>query len=205
MLKRAIVVHGTFLARDGGLGMNQLILDEVIAAFGSGKYGYIVLPHGASEDSGEGKPFVAVLFREYLLKRGIPEHNILFSPDAAFGIASDTGTEALIASHMLLKTGDVFLVDAFAFFPHSMKIRRVWNKIEYQNDFFDLSVQFYKTHHIVSALPLWFDTVKCWAAGFVTAFVGVYDPLGKHFPAKQIKQRRRDLHTPKHLKDQVIF
>lgn len=201
--KRAIVVHGTFLARDGGLGMNQLILDEAVTAFGTGKYSYIVLPHGTNEDSGEGKPFVAVLFREYLLKRGIPEHNILFSPEAAFGIASDTSCEAKIASQMLMKTGYAFLVDAFAFFPHSLKIKKVWNTVIYQNGF--LSVRFGKAYHIVYALPSWFDTVKCWAAGFVTAFVGMYDPLGRHWPATVIKKRRRDLYTPKHLRDRVIF
>lgn len=208
MSKRAIVVHGTFLARDGGLGMNKLILDAVVAAWGSGRYSYIVLPHGASEDSGEGKPFVAALFREYLLEQSIPEDKILFSPDAAFGIASDTSGEAKIAAWMLVAVGvttgfSMFLVDTFAFFPHSLKVRRVWNAVLHQDKI--LSVRFSKVHHIIQVLPSWFDTGKCWAAGFVTAFVGMYDPLGRHWPATIVKKRRRDLYTPAHLRDRVIF
>ncbi|MDO8600446.1 MAG: hypothetical protein Q7R73_02370 [bacterium] len=202
--KRVIMVHGTGLARDGSLGMNKYILDEVVGAWQSGVYERIVLPANICEDTGEGKPLMATLYREYLLKCGIPTDAILFSPDAKYGVASDTSTEVVIASRMLVANSCRFVsVDAFAFFPHSLKVRRVWNAVTYRNAFH--TVRLVNVHHIIKRLPSWFDTIKWWAAGFLTAAVGTYDPLGQRFPAKEIKRRRRDLYTPNHLKDKVIF
>jgi hypothetical protein len=187
MVKRAIVVHGYDLT-DGGLGANALVCNKAIELWESGKYDYIILPAGVNEKTGEGSLLLWEMHRNYLLRYGIPKGAILVSDF----IASDTATEVLIARELVFKAGIRF-VDAVGFFPHSYKVAACWNIA-------GGPVHLAHMHHVFG-----FVGAMYWLKNVVSFGVGLYDPLGVCWPAREIKKRRRDLYTPAHLRDRVIF
>lgn len=189
MEKQALVVHGYDLTDDGGLGANELVCQKTVELWKSGKYECIILPAGVNEKTGEGKQLVWEIHLNYLVQRGIPRTAIL---GVYYIIASDTATEVVVASRLASKV-EIYFAEAVGFFPHSYKVVRCWEKASGP-------VHLTRLHHVFGFVGLVY-----WLKNLVSFGVGLFDPLGKRWPAKQIKQRRRDLYTPKHLHDRVIF
>lgn len=189
MEKRALVVHGYDLTDDGGLGANELVCKKAVELWKSGKYECIVLPAGVNEKTGEGKPLLWEIHCDYLVQHGIPRKAIITN----FLVASDTATEVAIAATISKEYLCAYFVEAIGFWPHSYKVIRCWKKA-------GGATRLMRMHHVFG-----FVGAMYWLKNLVSFGVGLFDPLGKYWPAKQIKQRRRDLYTPAHLRDRVIF
>lgn len=189
MEKRALVVHGYDLTDDGGLGANELVCKKAVELWKSGKYSWIILPAGVNEKTGEGLKLLWETQRDYLVQYGMPMGAILGSH---LMIASDTATEVMIASDLALRA-NIHFVDAVGFFPHSYKVAHCWEKVGGR-------MHLTRMYHVPG-----FVGVAYWLKNVVSFGVGLFDPLGKRWPATVIKKRRRDLYTPKHLKHRVIF
>lgn len=86
-----------------------------------------------------------------------------------------------------------YFVEAVGFWPHSYKVMRCWKKA-------GGATRLMRMHHVFGFVGLTY-----WLKNFVSFCVGLFDPLGKHWPATVIKKRRRDRYTPNHLKNRVIF
>lgn len=191
MEKRALVVHGYDLTDDGGLGANELVCKKAVELWKSGKYSLIILPAGVNEKTGEDKPILWDLHLGYLVRHGVPKEALRVTYHM---IASDTATEVAVASWIALKDMIGFVeVEAIGFFPHSYKVIRCWKKVYG-------AVHLSRFHHVFG-----FVGAAYWLKNLVSFGVGLFDPLGRHWPATVIKKRRRDLYTPKHLRDRVIL
>lgn len=125
--KKLIVVHGYPLRKDGGLGVNKVVLDKAIKLYRTGKYEYILLPAGINEDTGEGNSLIFERHEAYLLDCLVPSARILTSEKY---FSSDTWTEVMIAYTICRDsdclTGRYFKIHAVGFFPHSLKVVGCW-------------------------------------------------------------------------------
>lgn len=220
---KALVVHGYGYNRDGWLGLNEVVCQKAAELWKTGEYDYLLLPAGVNEDTGDGKRLIAEDQLTYLMLnewRDITPArlqcgSILWSPECAGPIASDTMTECRVAfKTLLLKLkGSIngIDIDAIGVFPHSLKIQRCWKLFIRQEippwNYYDfhLRVELKKMHHVSPRLDSRSETIRQFIMNVISTTVGLFDPWGRYFPAKQIKMRRRDLYTPKHLRDRVIF
>lgn len=192
-----LVVHGYDLTDEGGLGANELVCRKAVELWKSGKYACIILPAGVNEKTGEDRSLLWELHFDYLARHGVPKKALRVTYDM---IASDTATEVDIARRIALGGMIGFVeVEAIGFFPHSYKVIRCWKKYcDYSYDYGYLRLS--RVHHVLG-----FVGAMYWLKNLVSFGVGLFDPLGKHWPATTVKKRRRDLYTPTHLRDRVIF
>lgn len=189
MEKRALIIHGYDLTNDGGLGANELVCKKAVEFWKSGKYSRIILPAGVNEKTGEGKPLLWEIHRDHLVQHGIPQKATI----ASSVVASDTATEVAIADIISKEYLCAYFVEAIGFWPHSYKVMRCWKKA-------GGATRLMRMHHVFGFVGLTY-----WLKNLVSFSVGLFDPLGKRWPATVIKKRRRDLYTLKHLRHKVIF
>lgn len=214
---KALVVHGYGYNKNGWLGLNELVCQKAAELWKTGEYDYLLLPAGVNEDTGEGRhhnEIIADRQLDYLILnywRDIPpdmlKKTVLWSPECAWPIASDTMTECVVTYRMIdylrneFGCEGLFEIHAVGVFPHSLKIQQCWNA--FIGD--DREMMFGKVYHVAPWLDSRSETVRQFARNVISTAFGMVDPFGEHWPATVIKKRRRDLHTPKHLRDRVIF
>lgn len=207
--KKLIVVHGYALGKDGGLGANRVVLNKAVELFRKFPDAHILLPAAINEDTGKGKPLIFQIHKEYLVKQGIPPEKIR---TPARLLSSDTWTEVYIARilcrclQVLEKDFFHFEIHAIGFFPHSLKIAGCWRIIQkYFYVFFDMYCERMNFYHTSGVLDSWSETIKTIFLCLASTISGIYDIKGELWPARKIKQRRREKFTPPHLQNKVIF
>ncbi len=210
MPTKLIVVHGYPLC-DGGLGVNRVVLTKAISLFekfsAGGNEVYILLPAGINEDTGEGKPLIYERQKAYLIERGIPEVRIYTTAES---LSSDTWTEVFIA-HTLCRDlcdwrSSSFEIHAIGYFPHSWKVVVCWRRIRVDfSAFFKRSCTKVRVYHTFGSAGSLKETLKALFLCSASAVSGIYDIRGEFWPARKIKERRREEFTPKNLQDKVMF
>lgn len=217
-MKKALVVYGYGYNKDGWFGLNESVCQKAVELWKTGEYDYLLLPAGVNEDTGEGRHHnetIADRQLDYLILnywRDIPpdmlKKTVLWSPECAGPIASDTMTECAVAYNMLGHLSNPYLwakyieIHAVGVFPHSLKIQRCWNAFIRDNP---MMILLGKVYHVSPWLDSRSETARQFARNVISTAFGMVDPFGKHWPATVIKKRRRDLYTPKHLRNRAIF
>ena len=201
--KKLIVVHGYPLTKDGGLGANKVVLDKVLTLLEKYPDAHIVLSAAINEDTGEGKPFIFQLQEAYLREKGVQPDIIHFTLDQ---LSSDTWTEVCIAAAFCRDLRAItFEVHAVGFFPHSLKMIGCWRRVK---KYFPSLFRFcgsIRVYHSFGSVGSAGDTLKVLMICFFSTVAGIYDIKGRFWPARQIKERRREKFTPRDFQDKVIF